>query len=180
MQKPRKHYHPPSIWLHWLVFLLFVAVISAIELRNFIPRGTPLRTTLLYIHIFSGQLIFILTLARLAVRLLYGAPEPGGDNKALVLIAKAVHALLYLFLGSMLFTGMAGMMAGDRDVVFLGLSIPQLISGNEDLQFSLRQWHEWAGMAIIALVGLHAAAAIWHHFFLKDGLLSRMNPHRKE
>lgn len=179
MLKIRDRYHPLSIWLHWLVFLLFIAVIGAIELRSFIPLGTPFRSTLFSIHIYCGQLVFILTVLRLAARIVYGAPEPGGDNKFLILIAKTVHALLYLLLGSMLFTGAAGMMAGEREVFFLGLEVPPLIAPDEDLQFTLRQWHGWAGKSVIGLVGLHTTAAIWHHFFLKDGLLQRMNPHRR-
>lgn len=179
MLKIRDRYHPLSIWLHWLVFLLFIAVIGAIELRSFVPRGTPLRSTLFSIHIYCGQLIFILTLLRLAARSVYGAPEPSGDNKLLLLVAKVVHSLLYLLMGSMLFTGAAGMMAGEREVLFLGFEVPSLIAPDEDLRFTLRQWHEWIGKSIVVLVGLHAVAAIWHHFFLKDGLLQRMNPHRK-
>ena len=176
----RTHYHPLSIWLHWLVFLFFVLDIGAIELRGVVPLGTPLRSTLFKIHFYSGQMIFVLTVIRLAVRLYAGAPELGGNNPVLRLIAKAVHALLYVLLGSMVFTGMASMMAGDREVAFLGVTLPQWIESDEDLQFALRQWHEWAGFTIVALVTLHVAAAIWHHFFLRDGLLLRMRPWRKD
>ena len=176
MTNSRTHYHPLSIWLHWLTALLFVAVIGAIELRGFLPRTLPLRTLLFKLHIYGGQLIFLMLALRVAVRLYHGAPEPGGDNKALLLVAKLVHALLYLLPASMIFTGIAMVMAGGREVAFLGFDLPQWITPNKDLQFMPHQIHEWIGKTIIALVGLHVAAALWHQYFLKDDLLRRMHP----
>jgi cytochrome b561 len=33
--------------------------------------------------------------------------------------------------------------------------------------------------ALFALAGMHAAAALWHHFFLRNGVLGRMWPMRE-
>jgi cytochrome b561 len=39
--------------------------------------------------------------------------------------------------------------------------------------------HGFLGDAILWLAGLHAVAAIYHHVFLKDGVLLTMLPARK-
>ena len=44
---------------------------------------------------------------------------------------------------------------------------------------SLEELHEFAGNLILILAGLHAAAAIFHHLVLKDGVLMAMLPGRK-
>ena len=43
---------------------------------------------------------------------------------------------------------------------------------------TFREIHEFAAYALIAFSALHAAAALWHHFALKDGVLQRMLPAR--
>jgi len=37
-------------------------------------------------------------------------------------------------------------------------------------------WHGWLAYGLFGLAGLHALAALWHHFILKDGVLRRMIP----
>jgi cytochrome b561 len=39
--------------------------------------------------------------------------------------------------------------------------------------------HKFLGDAIMWLAGLHAAAAMFHHVVLKDGVLSAMLPQRR-
>jgi hypothetical protein len=47
----------------------------------------------------------------------------------------------------------------------LGLfTLPDLVPHDEDLFGRLRQMHDWLGVAMAALVCLHAAAALRHHF----------------
>ena len=39
--------------------------------------------------------------------------------------------------------------------------------------------HKFLGDAIMWLAGLHAAAALYHHFILKDGVLATMLPGKR-
>jgi cytochrome b561 len=39
--------------------------------------------------------------------------------------------------------------------------------------------HTWLGNAIMWLAGLHAVAAIYHHWVLKDDVLRSMLPHKR-
>jgi len=39
--------------------------------------------------------------------------------------------------------------------------------------------HQFLGDAIMWLAGLHSAAALYHHFMLKDGVLATMLPGKR-
>jgi cytochrome b561 len=60
---------------------------------------------------------------------------------------------------------------------FFGLfDLPDLISRNESLFRTFIQIHKWLGYALIALIGVHAGAALRHHFLLRDETLKKMLP----
>jgi len=60
---------------------------------------------------------------------------------------------------------------------FFGLGIPPLIGQlSRPLRHQLREFHEWIGWAIIIIAMIHAAAALYHHYELKDRVLLRMLP----
>jgi cytochrome b561 len=60
---------------------------------------------------------------------------------------------------------------------FFGLGIPPLIGEMaKPLRHDLREIHEKIGWAIIIIAALHAAAALYHHYVLKDRVLKRMLP----
>jgi cytochrome b561 len=40
----------------------------------------------------------------------------------------------------------------------------------------IKELHEFAANALIAVAFAHAAAALWHHYIRKDGIMSRMLP----
>ena len=69
-----------------------------------------------------------------------------------------------------LITSAAGLPAS-----FFGLiTLPNLVAPNEELRLLFQQVHQWLGYALIAVIGLHAAAALKHHFIDKDDILRRM------
>jgi len=39
--------------------------------------------------------------------------------------------------------------------------------------------HGYLAYALFALAGMHEAAALWHHFFMRNGVLGRMWPMRE-
>jgi cytochrome b561 len=49
-----------------------------------------------------------------------------------------------------------------------------MISPNPEIKDVFKEAHEWLGNAIFFLVGIHALAALWHHYVLKDDTLRRM------
>ena len=93
------------------------------------------------------------------------------------LASKTTHYLLYILLVAEAVLGFAFRWGAGRPMAFFGTGIPPMI-GEMDRAFrrELREFHEWIGWAIIILAALHALAALYHHYVLKDRVLSRMLP----
>jgi cytochrome b561 len=53
-------------------------------------------------------------------------------------------------------------------------SLPTLLARDHDLADTLGELHEAGAFAFMALIGVHAAAALWHHHFQKDNVLRSM------
>jgi cytochrome b561 len=167
-------YHPASIFFHWVIFLLFVAALAAIEYRGYVPKGDPLRDALRAIHVLAGQLIFLFVLFRVAARLRFGAPPTASGPRWQGRAAQAVHGLLYMVMFALPITGVLFNQAGGREVVFFDWALPQLIEPDKALRSTLHSIHVWIGNALYYLAGLHILGALWHHFALKDNTLRRM------
>jgi cytochrome b561 len=90
--------------------------------------------------------------------------------------AGATHVALYALLLAMPLLGWALSNAQGKPVHFLGATLPALVGDDEDLADRLQAWHIDAAWVLLALVCLHVAAALFHHFVLRDGVLRRMWP----
>jgi superoxide oxidase len=64
------------------------------------------------------------------------------------------------------------------EVMFFGLQLPPLAAEDKDLGKLLRGWHGDIGRIFYGVLGLHAAAALFHHHVLRDDTLRRMLPTR--
>jgi cytochrome b561 len=64
-------------------------------------------------------------------------------------------------------------------VPFFGLQLPALVGSDPALVGSVEELHETIGTVGYYLVGLHAAAALFHHYFRRDNTLLRMLPQRR-
>jgi cytochrome b561 len=58
--------------------------------------------------------------------------------------------------------------------VFGLLPVPQLLSAGSPYHEPLVEMHETLAFTLILLVGVHVAAALYHHFVLRDSVLRRM------
>ena len=91
--------------------------------------------------------------------------------------AKAMHWGLYLLLFALPLTAIAGAWLEGHPLTFLaGVEIPALVGPSHSLGVQIAAIHTWLGDAILWLAGLHALAALYHHFVLKDGVLASMLP----
>jgi cytochrome b561 len=61
-----------------------------------------------------------------------------------------------------------------KPVPFFGLELPALIAENKDLSKQIKEIHETVGQLGYFLIGLHALAALFHHYILRDNTLYRM------
>ena len=65
---------------------------------------------------------------------------------------------------------------GGRTGVFFVLRLPPLIQRNDELAQQLLQAHGAVANLLLAVIALHAAAALFHHFIRRDEILNRMLP----
>lgn len=167
-------YPTPLIALHWLTAL---AVITA-----YVTSGNPAeaKNALDYItgqtHVLSGLTVFALLALRLPLRLLLGAPPPEPAARWQQRAARVTHLALY---GLMLLVPLAGWaaLAEETDAFTLlgGISLP-LPDAHLSWVELLGEAHETLGNVFIWLAGLHAVAALAHHYLLRDATLVRMAP----
>ena len=128
-------------------------------------------------HFRLGLTVFALVLVRLPLRLALHAPPitpalPAWQDH----LAHAMHWALYGFLLVMPLLGWLTLSAKGQPIPFFGLELPALIGPDKATAKNLEDIHELIGNVGYALIGLHAAAALWHHYVTRDDTLERMLP----
>ena len=176
MTRPDR-YSGASILLHWLMLLLIAAVYAAIELREFFPKGSDPREALKQWHFMLGLSVLGLVLLRIAARLVWAPPTPVGPRWQQA-IARLTHFALYLLMSGMPIAGWLILSAEGKAIPFFGFDLPALVPANEDFAEQVEEVHELGGTIGYWLIGLHAAASLFHHYVLRDRLLARMIPLR--
>lgn len=168
-----------AIVLHWLmalsIFFMFGLGLYMVELSYYDAwyKGS------LDLHKSLGILIILVFVFRLVWRLMNVEPEAFKNHGAFAKFerraAKLAHWLLYVLMAVLMFSGYLISTADGRGIeVFSLFEVPALkplIENQEDLAGEV---HEWLAWGLIALVAVHALAALKHHFVDKDGTLKRM------
>lgn len=172
-----ERYSAASIALHWLMLLLIAFVYAAIELREVFPRGSEPREALKTWHFMLGLSVLGLVWLRIAARLAWKAPHSEGPALQ-QLAAKATHLTLYLFMIAMPIAGWLILSAEGKAIPFFGLDLPALVGQDKQLAEGAEELHELGGTIGYWLIGIHAAASIFHHYVLRDRVLARMLPIR--
>ena len=177
MKPQGKHYHPLQIGVHWLTLLLLIAVYALIELRGIFPKGTSAHDLMKTWHFMLGLTVLALLLARIPLRLtLHAPPITPAPPTWQEHLAHAMHWALYGFLIVMPLLGWLTLSAKGQPIPFFGLELPALIGPDKATAKSLENVHELIGNLGFFLIGLHAAAALWHHYVMRDDTLERMLP----
>jgi cytochrome b561 len=172
-----------AIILHW-VMALGIGALVVIGLVMTHLKLDPMRSFRLYqFHKSVGITILLAALVRLAWRLTHCPPElpagmPAIERKA----ASGGHLMLYIFLFALPFTGWALVSASVFDIptVLYGivpwphLPILSTLADKQPVEDLLKAVHDYLAWAFIALVAVHAAAALRHHFIIGDDVLLRM------
>ena len=168
-----------SIGMHWFMLVLIAAVYALMELRGIYPKGSDGRELMKTWHYMLGLSVLALAVLRVIVSLTSPAPrilpEPPTMQKA---VAKLMHVALYALMIGMPLLGWLVLSAEGDPIPFFGLQLPPLIGANEGLEETIKEIHETFGTVGYFLIGLHAAAALFHHYFVRDNTLRRMLPGR--
>lgn len=171
-------YGSVSIGLHWLMFLLIAAVYACIELSDLFPKGSDSRDALKTWHFMLGLSVLFLVFLRLLARLVSG-PAPRIKPPAVrwqELLSVAVHYALYGLMLGLPLAGWLVLSLGGKPIPFFGLELPALVAQNKELGKQIKEIHETVGTVGYYLIGLHALAALFHHYVLRDNTLQRMLP----
>jgi len=168
-----------SICIHWFMLLLLVAVYACIELHEFFPKGSDLRATLKTWHFMLGLSVLVLALIRLVVHLSDIVPRIEPDPpKWQKQSAKLVHVALYALMIVMPLAGWLLLSAEGKPIPFFGQHLPALIGKSKYLADWIEEIHETGGTIGYFLIALHATAALYHHYFVRDNTLRRMLPNQ--
>lgn len=168
--------------MHWLMLLLLVAVYTAINLHDVTAKGNTLRADLKTWHFMFGLSVLVLVAVRLLMRRFAGAPPtivpaiPHWQQR----LAETVHIGLYVFMIGMPLLGWFAVNAKGEPILLFGVQLPQLIGRDKALYDTLKEIHKTIGTIGYYLIGLHAAAALFHHYVMRDSTLVRMSPQRSQ
>jgi cytochrome b561 len=176
--EPRR-YGVPARMLHWLMALLLAVQIPVGIVMSY--RGNVLNlwngvTDFLYsAHKSIGFLLLILLLLRVLVRLTAGAPPPAPSLAPWQRrIAAANHAGLYLLLLIVPILGWLGVSLFPALDVFGAVSLPPISPPDRAASDTVFTLHSITAFLLVALIALHVAAALHHHFIRRDGVMRRM------
>lgn len=167
-------YDPTTIALHWVTAGLVVLLWIIGQTVDF-PPTPALRIDYRSLHIVFGVVLGLVLLVRLAWRLTRRDSLPPVDEGLLLVIARLTHWGLYALL--LLTVGLGIATTWTRGDSLFGLfSIPAFDPGNRALMHQVQGWHALAANTVLIVAGLHAAAALFHHFIMRDVTLRRMLP----
>ena len=170
-------YDRVAIALHWATAgLVVVNFLLAVTWGWF---AKPVRELMEDTHMSLGVLLTLVIVARLVWRWMPGHQVESIERGWVKLASTGTHYLLYALLVAEAALGFTFRWGAGRPMAFFGTGIPPLIGEiARPLRRELREIHEWVGWTIIVLAALHAAAALYHHYVLKDRVLKRMLPAR--
>ena len=169
-------YSKGSIWLHWLVSVPVILMLSFSFFLEDIPEHY--QPFAYMIHKSVGLTILFLMLARLFWIVHTGKPKlPASVSKWEKWLSSFVQYSLYFFLFAQTFCGWIMSVANNRTPTFFGLfEMPfYRIPVSKTLGHTLEDAHTIIAWILIALITLHVAGAL-KLFIDKDTVINRMLP----
>ena len=174
MSEPTTHFAPLARLLHWLMAMMIIAML-------FIGAGMAASVSerhewLLNLHKPLGIAILLMVVVRLIVRFSTRQPPLPADLAPVqVLAAKLSHVLLYALMFILPVVGWAMISAaGDPVMLSSSLQLPSILPANPTTFAFLRKAHTYLAYLLFFTVLLHLAAALFHGWIRRDGVLHSM------
>ena len=174
MSAPTSHFAPLARLLHWLMALMIIAML-------FIGAGMAASVSerhewLLNLHKPLGIAILLLVVVRLFVRFATRQPPLPADLPAVqALAAKLSHVLLDALMFVLPLVGWAMISAaGDPVMLSSSLQLPAILPANPSTFAVLRKAHTFLAYLLFFTVLVHLAAALFHGWVRRDGVLESM------
>jgi len=172
-QNSSSRYHPLQVTLHWLIVLLVFAAFLLGRFMTQVPNDDAAKLMPLALHMSIGILTLFVMVVRLITRIKLPKPASASTGNTLLDgLGKLVHYALYLLVILMAVSGISlSMQAGLASIVFGGSAA---LLPSDFYDFTARLLHGFIAPALLFLVLVHIGAVVYHQFFLKDNLMSRM------
>jgi cytochrome b561 len=183
MNMPTRRYANADRWgpvsqlLHWTVVVLILAMAYLGLTMTDLPNG-PYKIRIYALHKSIGLTILGLVALRVLWRLYAGAPPPvPGTPRWQERIASATHFALNALLLAIPLSGWVVNSSAGFPLQWFGLvNLPKLVQRDHALHEAAEDVHSLLFWILVALVAMHAAAAIYHHLVQRDATLARMLP----
>lgn len=166
-------YDDRTRFFHWLTAGLILLMWALAQIIDLFGRdvAVAIRST----HIVVGIALIVIYAQRLIWRISHGATLPPASTGLQHVAAKATHYALYLLVAGVLLGGLAYEAVRADNIFYLG-RLPSIAPGDRELRRTIGDLHGTGANLILILAGIHALAALYHHFIRKDGVLRRMLP----
>ena len=165
-----------SIFMHWgvalAVFGLFALGLWMVGLDYY----STWRKDAPDLHKSIGLTLFAVMLLRVVWRFVSPPPPTLSSYSRLTRLgAKVGHSFLYLSLFAVMIAGYLISTADGAGIAVFGMfEVPALVSGLPDQADVAGVVHLYLAWALVVFAGLHALAALKHHFIDRDATLARM------
>jgi len=128
------------------------------------------------LHETLGLCVFALAILRVLWRTFDTHPPPPAA-RWMTFASKAVQGGLYLLMFMLPLTAVCGVWLEGHALTLLGsVQFASPLAAAHETGALIAEIHTWLGDAILWLAGLHAVAALYHHFIVRDGVLVSMLP----
>ncbi|WP_129135443.1 cytochrome b/b6 domain-containing protein [Luteimonas sp. YGD11-2] len=159
--------------MHWAMAALLLSQLSLGV--TMVDRWQPWTTPAIQLHKAFGVLALVLVLVRLANRLRFHAPPlPRSIPVLQRALARASHWALYALMLALPLTGWAMHGAAGLPVRVGGFVLPTVMDADLARYGLLRELHAWLAYGLLALVLVHAGAALHHAWVRRDGVFDHM------
>jgi len=173
-------YTRTAIALHWLVAVLILGAF-ALGLYMVELELSPTKLKLYSWHKWLGVTIWMIAVVRLVWRLTHRPPPLPALPAWQRIAASTTHVLLYVLVLAIPISGWLFSSASGFPVVYFGvLPLPDVVGKDKELAKLLQSVHATLNYTLMAIIVVHAAAAIKHHFVDRDVVFHRMLPLLRE
>lgn len=173
-----QQYDGLSILLHWLTALLVITLWTLGQCLSYFPKGSP-RDAALSVHILLGITVAVVLAVRILWRSSAGRHLPPADSGWQGRLAKSAHHGLYVLLIVTVALGLSrAWLHGNEVLHWFSFSKPAF--STRHLTRTVGGLHGDLADIVVIVAGLHACAALAHHYVLRDSVLRRMLPGRRK
>ena len=178
-----ERYSLVAIIFHWLIALLFLSMICiGFYMTDLESADLSLKFSLYQWHKSFGITILLLTLLRLGWRVGHSPPKSLAQNEKTQKAAKITHLSLYGLTLLIPLAGWAMVSASPFNIptiLFGEINWPHIayfsnLPDKAAAEGVFKFVHKSLAYGAALLVLGHAAAALWHHYILKDATLAKM------